>query len=87
MCMYPNKREESDTSIKMNVVLVSRIFNYIPMYIYLQVALRIETSLLFVEVDAVLPKEGVAKVPLQNKRCLLNLIDFEMYDLQGRNPV
>jgi hypothetical protein len=81
--MYPNKREESDTSIKMNVVLVSRIFNYIPMYIYLQVALRIETSLLFVEVDAVLPKEGVVKVPLQNKRCLLNLIDFEMYDLQG----
>jgi hypothetical protein len=34
------------------------------MYIYLQIDLRIETSLLLVEVDAVLPKEEVAKIPL-----------------------
>jgi hypothetical protein len=38
------------------------------MYIYLQIALQVEPSLPLVEVDAVLPKEEVAKVPLQNKK-------------------
>jgi hypothetical protein len=53
------------------------------MYIYLQIAVRIENCLLLVVVDV----EDVAKVLLQRKKEVLNLVAFQESDLQGRNTV